>query len=78
MGGVYEEIKTLALHLANCIENHTFTINENEIYVNATIGVAYGTSYLLNYADMALKLAKKKRKWIYLARLIIQVENLSC
>ena len=60
--GVYEEIKTLALHLANCIENHTFTINENEIYVNATIGVAYGTSYLLNYADMALKLAKKKRK----------------
>ena len=59
---VYEEIKTLALHLANCIENHTFTINENEIYVNATIGVAYGTSYLLNYADMALKLAKKKRK----------------
>ena len=60
--GVYEEIKTLALHLANCIENHTFTINENEIYVNATIGVAYGTSYLLNNADMALKLAKKKRK----------------
>ena len=60
--GVYEEIKTLALHLANCIENHTFTISENEIYVNATIGVAYGTSYLLNYADMALKLAKKKRK----------------
>ena len=60
--GVYEEIKTLALHLANCIENHTFTINENEIYVNATIGVAYGTSNLLNNADMALKLAKKKRK----------------
>ncbi|PUE64421.1 EAL domain-containing protein [Arcobacter caeni] len=60
--GVYEEIKTLALHLANCIENHTFIINDNEIYVNATIGVAYGNSFLLNNADMALKLAKKKRK----------------
>jgi len=60
--GVYEEIKTLALHLANCIENHIFIINDNEIYINATIGVAYGTSYLLNNADMALKLAKKKRK----------------
>lgn len=60
--GVYEEIKALALHLANCIENHIFTINDNEIYINATIGVAYGTSYLLNNADMALKLAKKKRK----------------
>ena len=59
---VYEEIKALALHLANCIENHIFTINDNEIYINATIGVAYGTSYLLNNADMALKLAKKKRK----------------
>lgn len=59
---VYEEIKDLALHLANCIENHTFIINDNEIYVNATIGVAYGTSFLLHNADMALKLAKKTRK----------------
>lgn len=59
---IYEEIKDLALHLANCIENHTFIINENEIYVNATIGVAYGTSFLLHNADMALKLAKKTRK----------------
>lgn len=58
---VYEEIKTLALHIANCIENHNFIINDNEIYVNATIGVSYGTSFLLNNADMALKLAKKKR-----------------
>ena len=59
---IYEDIKNIALHLANCIENHTFKINENEIYVNATIGVAYGTSFLLNNADMALKVAKKKRK----------------
>jgi diguanylate cyclase (GGDEF)-like protein len=59
---IYEEIKDIAIHLANCIENHTFIINENEIYVNATIGVAYGTSFLLHNADMALKLAKKTRK----------------
>lgn len=58
---VVEDIKALALHLANCIENHTFTINDSEIYVNATIGVSFGTSYLLNNADMALKLAKKNR-----------------
>ena len=73
--GVYEEIKTLALHLANCIENHTFTINENEIYVNATIGVAYGTSNLLNNADMALKLAKKKRKKYLIYETSMNIEH---
>jgi len=58
---IYEEIKSLALHLANCIENNTFIINDSEIYVNATIGIAYGNYFLLNNADMALKLAKKRK-----------------
>ena len=72
---VYEEIKALALHLANCIENHTFVINENEIYINATIGVAYGTSYLLNNADMALKLAKKKRQKYLIYETSMNIEH---
>ena len=72
---VYEEIKALALHLANCIENHTFIINENEIYINATIGVAYGTSYLLNNADMALKLAKKKRQKYLIYETSMNIEH---
>ena len=72
---VYEEIKVLALHLANCIENHTFVINENEIYINATIGVAYGTSYLLNNADMALKLAKKKRQKYLIYETSMNIEH---
>lgn len=58
----YEEIKSLAIHLTNSIENNTLMVNDSEIYVNATIGVSTGNNFLLNNADMALKLAKKKKK----------------
>ncbi len=58
---VYEEMKSLALHLEYSIENNIFKINDSEIYVNATIGVAVGNNFLLNNADMALKLAKKRK-----------------
>ena len=60
--GVYEEIQSLAVHLNHVIENDIFTIKDSEIFINATIGVAYGNSFLLNNADIALKLAKKKKK----------------
>ena len=72
---IYEDIKNIALHLASCIENHTFTINENEIYVNATIGVSFGTSFLLNNADMALKLAKKTRKKYLIYEPTMKIEH---
>lgn len=58
----YEELKQLASHLNNVIENHVFSVNDSEIIINATIGVASGNSFLLNNADIALKLAKKKKK----------------
>lgn len=58
----YEEVKSLAGHISNVIENDTFTINDSEIFINVTIGIAFGNNLLLNNADIALKLAKKKRK----------------
>ncbi len=57
-----EEIKSFALQLNSVIENHTFTINNSEIFINITLGLAYGNDFLLNNADIALKLAKKKKK----------------
>lgn len=57
-----EEIKSLALQVNSAIENHTFMINNSEIFINVTLGLAYGNDFLLNNADIALKLAKKKKK----------------
>lgn len=59
---IYDEIKELALHLTNAIQNDTFLVNGSEIFMNATIGIANGNNYLLTNADIALKLAKKKKK----------------
>lgn len=58
----YEEIKSLASHLSAIISNKAFSINDSEIFINASIGIAFGNSNLLNNADIALKLAKKKGK----------------
>lgn len=58
----YEEIQSLALHLTHVVENNTLFVNDSEIFINATIGVAYGNRFLLNNADIALKIAKKKKK----------------
>lgn len=57
-----EEIKSLALQVNSAIENHIFMINNSEIFINVTLGLAYGNDFLLNNADIALKLAKKKKK----------------
>ena len=56
-----EEIHILANHLTTAIEDNTLKVKDSEVFVNATIGVSVGNEYLLNNADMALKLAKKKK-----------------
>lgn len=58
----YEEIQGLALHIISCIESDTFRVNDSEIFITVTIGIAYGNSLLLNNSDIALKQAKKKKK----------------
>ncbi|XPV68824.1 MAG: EAL domain-containing protein [Halarcobacter sp.] len=58
----YNEIEKLASHISNVIENTDFEINGTQIYISVTMGVAYGNTFLLNYSDIALKLAKKNKK----------------
>jgi diguanylate cyclase (GGDEF)-like protein len=58
----YEQIHSFALHLNNCMENHNFFIGNNLLFVNATIGIAFGNNYLLNNADIAMKIAKNKKE----------------
>ena len=58
----YEEIQGLTLHINSCIESNKFTVNDSEIFINVTIGIAYGNRLLLNNSDIALKQAKKKKK----------------
>ncbi|WP_298750423.1 GGDEF domain-containing phosphodiesterase [uncultured Arcobacter sp.] len=57
-----EEIKSIAIHLTNIIENETFYIDGSEIFINATFGIAYGSTSLLTNSDIALKLAKRTKK----------------
>ena len=57
-----EEIKSIAMHLITIIENETFHIENSEIFINATIGIAYGSNSLLTNSDIALKLAKRTKK----------------
>lgn len=57
-----DEIKELALGLTNVIENNTLQINGSEIFINATIGIAFGEDFLFQNADIALKLAKQKKE----------------
>ncbi len=58
----YSEIEKLSTHISQIIDNTTFEIEGTQIYTSVTIGVAYGNLFLLNYADIALKLAKKRKK----------------
>lgn len=57
----YDEIKSFAAHLVQVIDNHMFTINHNDIFINITNGLAFGNENLLNNADIALRLAKKRK-----------------
>ncbi|WP_419771140.1 MAG: EAL domain-containing protein [Candidatus Marinarcus sp.] len=58
----YEEINSFAVQLNDLIANHIYRANNSEIFINATLGIAFGTNYLLNNADIAMKIAKKKKK----------------
>lgn len=71
----YEEIDVLALHLTHVVENDTFLANDLEIFINITIGIAYGNNFLLNNADIALKLAKKKRKKYLIYETSMNIEH---
>lgn len=70
-----EEIIILANHLTTAIENNTLKVNDSEVYVNATIGVSVGDEYLLNNADMALKLAKKKKRKFLIYDVSMNIEH---
>jgi c-di-GMP phosphodiesterase len=70
-----EDIKSLANFLNYCIEKETFIINDSEIFINATIGVSYGKALLLNYSDIALKLAKKKKQKYLIYESSMQIES---
>jgi diguanylate cyclase (GGDEF)-like protein len=58
----YEQIHSFALHLNSCMENHKFFIDNSTLFINATIGIAFGNNYLLNNADIAMKIAKNKKE----------------
>lgn len=70
-----EEVIALANNLTTIIENNTLKINESEVYVNATIGISLGGEYLLHNADMALKLAKKKKKKFLIYDVSMNIEH---
>ena len=58
-----EELEGIALHIVDSITKEYFSIEEdNGVYINITIGIAYGDSSLLTKADIALRIAKKEKK----------------
>ncbi|QOY53125.1 EAL domain-containing protein [Candidatus Sulfurimonas baltica] len=58
-----EELEGIALHIVDSITKEYFSIEkDNGVYINVTIGIAHGDSYLLTQADIALRVAKKEKK----------------
>ena len=58
-----DEFEKVASNIIFSLDKYKFTIEEDShIYINLTIGIAYGSDILLQNADMALKLAKKNKK----------------
>lgn len=57
-----QEIKSAANLLTETIENETFHIDDSEIFINATIGIASGNDSILTNSDIALKIAKRTKK----------------
>jgi len=56
----FEEV---ASHIISTLDKYEFKIENNQkIFINLTIGIAFGSDLLLQNADMALKLAKKDKK----------------
>jgi len=53
----------VASHIISTLDKYEFKIqNDETIFINLTIGIAFGSDLLLQNADMALKLAKKDKK----------------
>ena len=53
----------MASNIITTLDKYEFQIEENKtIFINLTIGIAFGSDLLLQNADMALKLAKKDKK----------------
>ena len=71
----YDQIHSFALYLNDTIENNTYLANDSEVFINATIGIAFGSNYLLNNADIAMKLAKKKKKKFLVYEASMNVEH---
>ncbi|MGB5866769.1 MAG: EAL domain-containing protein [Arcobacteraceae bacterium] len=58
-----EQFEKVASNIITTLDKYKFNIEENNnIFINLTIGIAYGSDMLLQNADMALKLAKKDKK----------------
>jgi len=71
----YEQIHSLAQYLNDTIENNTYIANDSEVFINATIGIAFGSNFLLNNADIAMKLAKKKKKKFLIYEISMNAEH---
>lgn len=71
-----EELKSLALYLIDSIEKNAFVVkDENEAHVNVSIGIAIGNEALLTNADIALKIAKRKRQKFILYDSSMKIEH---
>lgn len=57
------DFEKIAATIISNLDKYEFEItNDQKIFINLTIGIAFGTTLLLQNADMALKLAKKDKK----------------
>jgi len=55
--------ENVASNIISTLDKYEFKIENNQkIFINLTIGIAFGSNLLLQNADMALKLAKKDKK----------------
>ncbi|RXJ98173.1 diguanylate cyclase [Arcobacter sp. CECT 8986] len=71
-----EELQSLALYLIEIIEKNIFVVNEgNEAHVNVSVGIAVGNEALLTNADIALKIAKRKRQKYILYDSSMKIEH---
>jgi diguanylate cyclase (GGDEF)-like protein len=58
-----KEFENVASHIISTLDKYEFNTEDNQkIFINLTIGIAFGADLLLQNADMALKLAKKDKK----------------
>jgi len=58
-----KKFENVASHIISSLDKYEFKIENNQtIFINLTIGIAFGNDLLLQNADMALKLAKKDKK----------------